>query len=231
MPEAGALPIPKKLGSKGLKDMVRHLRRAHERHRVRHRGAACVARRPRPAGRWRWFATATGSSSTPRAASSTSRSTTPSWHKRRAQWKPPAEARARLSAALHRAGDAGRAGLRLRFPGGGEVAARVPASARAMPGSIQIGFATVPGLQRTASMLRCARHCRSPFPIPSARSSRPRPSRTSFRTPPRAAGISGRSPAPPRCAPAKHRAARGGCGPRPSPASRSSCRRDRACRG
>ena len=43
MPEAGALPIPKKLGSKGLKDMVRHLRRAHERHRVRHRGAARVA--------------------------------------------------------------------------------------------------------------------------------------------------------------------------------------------
>ena len=59
MPEAGALPIPKKLGSKGLKDMVRHLRCAHERHRVRHRGAARVARRPRPAGRSRWFATAT----------------------------------------------------------------------------------------------------------------------------------------------------------------------------
>ena len=89
MPEAGALPIPKKLGSKGLKDMVRHVRRAHERHRVRHRGAARVARRPRPAGRWRWCATATGSSSTPRAASSTSRSTTPSSRKRRAQWKPP----------------------------------------------------------------------------------------------------------------------------------------------
>ena len=43
MPEAGALPIPKKLGSKGTQGHGAAVRRAHERHRVRHRGAACVA--------------------------------------------------------------------------------------------------------------------------------------------------------------------------------------------
>ena len=41
-----------------------HLRRAHERHRLRHGGAARRARGRAPAGRWRRCATATGSSST-----------------------------------------------------------------------------------------------------------------------------------------------------------------------
>ncbi len=52
-----------------------HLRRAHVRHRLRHRGAARRARKPRPAGRWRWSRPATSSSSTSRRASCNSRST------------------------------------------------------------------------------------------------------------------------------------------------------------
>ena len=44
MPEAGALPIPKKLAVAGRDRHGADFRRAHERHGVRHRRAACVAR-------------------------------------------------------------------------------------------------------------------------------------------------------------------------------------------
>ena len=57
MPEAGYIPIPKKLAQKGVKDMVRISGRAHERHRVRLHRAAHHARSPRSAGRSRWCKT------------------------------------------------------------------------------------------------------------------------------------------------------------------------------
>ncbi len=44
MPEAGYLPIPMKLSRAGREGHGAHFRCAHERHRVWHRGAACVAR-------------------------------------------------------------------------------------------------------------------------------------------------------------------------------------------
>ena len=69
------------------------------------------------------------------------------------------------------------------------------------------------------------------LPTPSARSSRLPPSRTFFRTRRHAAGISCRSPAPPRCARPARVSARGGCARRRSPASRWPCRTDRARRG
>ena len=45
MPEAGYLPIPKKLAQRGRQGHGPHLRRAHERHRFRHHRAACHAGR------------------------------------------------------------------------------------------------------------------------------------------------------------------------------------------
>ena len=53
MPEWGMLPIPKKLLQQGVRDMVRDLRCAHERHRAT-APACCTSRRSRSsAGRWR----------------------------------------------------------------------------------------------------------------------------------------------------------------------------------
>ena len=43
MPEAGYLPIPKKLAQHGRQGHDPHFRRAHERHRLRHHRAACDA--------------------------------------------------------------------------------------------------------------------------------------------------------------------------------------------
>ena len=51
MPEAGYLPIPKKLAPARRQGHGAHLRRAHERHRLRHHRAACDAGGGRPAGR------------------------------------------------------------------------------------------------------------------------------------------------------------------------------------
>ena len=64
MPEAGYLPIPTKLARAGREGHGAHLRRAHERHRVRHDRAARDARSRRSAARSRWCATATRSAST-----------------------------------------------------------------------------------------------------------------------------------------------------------------------
>jgi dihydroxy-acid dehydratase len=109
MPEAGALPIPKKLGSQGVKDMVRNRGAARFARGRRRRTAGSGARRRRnPARRQGPPARSQG--------------------RRRGTWPPPramaaaAKTRARLSAALHRTRDAGRAGLRLRFPDRGEIA-------------------------------------------------------------------------------------------------------------
>ena len=70
MPEWGMLPIPKKLLQQGVRDMVRDLGRAHERHGLRRlrapRGAGIVRR----AGRSRSCATATSSSWTSRSGGS-----------------------------------------------------------------------------------------------------------------------------------------------------------------
>ena len=62
MPEAGYLPIPKKLAQKRRQGHGPHFRRAHERHRLRHHRAARHARRRlrRPARRWCATATASG---------------------------------------------------------------------------------------------------------------------------------------------------------------------------
>ena len=48
MAEVGNMPLPPKVLKKGITDMVRISRRAHERHRLRHGGAA---RRARGGGR------------------------------------------------------------------------------------------------------------------------------------------------------------------------------------
>ena len=62
MPEAGYLPIPKKLAQRRRQGHGAHLRRAHERHRLRHHRAARDAGRGlrRPARRWCATATASG---------------------------------------------------------------------------------------------------------------------------------------------------------------------------
>ena len=52
MAEVGNMGLPPKLLRQGVQGHGAHLGRAHERHRLRHGGAACGARRPRPAGRW-----------------------------------------------------------------------------------------------------------------------------------------------------------------------------------
>ncbi len=77
MPEAGALPIPKKLGSEGLKDMVRL---SDARMSGTAFGTVVLHVSPEAAagGPLALVATVTGSSSTPRGGSSTSRSATPS---------------------------------------------------------------------------------------------------------------------------------------------------------
>ena len=59
MPEWGMLPIPKKLLKQGVRDMVRHVRCAHERHQLRRLRPACLAGSPMSAGRSRWCGTAT----------------------------------------------------------------------------------------------------------------------------------------------------------------------------
>ena len=61
MPEAGYLPIPKKLAPEGRQGHGAHLRRAHERHRLRHHRAARDARRRLGRAARRWCATATAS--------------------------------------------------------------------------------------------------------------------------------------------------------------------------
>ena len=63
-PRSATCRLPAKLLAAGRHRHGPHLRRPHERHRVRHRGAARRARKPRPAGRWRWCGPATRSSST-----------------------------------------------------------------------------------------------------------------------------------------------------------------------
>ena len=59
MPEAGYLPIPKKLAQQRRQGHDPRLRRAHERHRLRHDRAACDARFGAPAARSVWCAMAT----------------------------------------------------------------------------------------------------------------------------------------------------------------------------
>ena len=59
MAEVGNMGLPPKRAEEGHHRHGAHLRRAHERHRLRHRGAAHLARRRRPAARWRWCRTAT----------------------------------------------------------------------------------------------------------------------------------------------------------------------------
>ena len=59
MPEWGMLPVPKKLLKQGVRDMVRDLGRAHERHELWHLRAARRARVRTSAARSRWCATAT----------------------------------------------------------------------------------------------------------------------------------------------------------------------------
>ena len=54
MPEAGYIPIPRKLATAGVTDMVRAFRRADERHRLRHHRAPRLPRRLPSAGRFLW---------------------------------------------------------------------------------------------------------------------------------------------------------------------------------
>ena len=75
MPEAGYLPIPKKLAHQGRQGHGARLRRAHERHRLRHDRAARDAGLRPPAARSAWCATATASGSRSRSAASISWST------------------------------------------------------------------------------------------------------------------------------------------------------------
>ena len=116
MPEAGALPIPKKLGSKGLKDMVR-LSDA----RMSGTAFGTVVLHVSPE------AAAGGPLALVRDGDRIELDTKgrklnlkvddAELAKRRAQWKPPQKPARGYHPALHRAGDAGRARLRLRFPG------------------------------------------------------------------------------------------------------------------
>ena len=116
MPEAGALPIPKKLGSKGVKDMVRI---SDARMSGTAFGTVVLHVSPEAAagGPLALVRDGDGSGSTPRAASSTSRSTTPNWPSAARNGSRRRSPRA-ATAPLRRARHAGRAGLRFRFPGG-----------------------------------------------------------------------------------------------------------------
>ena len=115
MPEAGALPIPKKLGSKGLKDMVR-LSDA----RMSGTAFGTVVLHVSPE------AAAGGPLALVRDGDRIELDTKgrklnlkvddAELAKRRAQWKPPQKPARGYRPALHRPGDAGRARLRLRFP-------------------------------------------------------------------------------------------------------------------
>ena len=117
MPEAGALPIPKKLGSKGLKDMVR-LSDA----RMSGTAFGTVVLHVSPE------AAAGGPLALVRDGDRIELDTKgrklnlkvddAELAKRRAQWKPPQKPARGYHPALHRARHAGRARLRLRFPGG-----------------------------------------------------------------------------------------------------------------
>ena len=114
MPEAGALPIPKKLGSKGLKDMVR-LSDA----RMSGTAFGTVVLHVSPE------AAAGGPLALVRDGDRIELDTKgrklnlkvddAELAKRRAQWKPPQKPARGYHPALHRPGDAGRARLRLRF--------------------------------------------------------------------------------------------------------------------
>ena len=66
-----------------------HLRRAHERHRVRHHRAAHRRRNPRSAGRSRWCAPAIACGSTPRRGGSTCWWMTPNWRRAAPHGTPP----------------------------------------------------------------------------------------------------------------------------------------------
>ena len=117
MPEAGALPIPKKLGSKGLKDMVRISD-------ARMSGTAfgTVVLHDQPGGRGRRAARA-GARRRHDPARRQGPQAGAQGRRRRACQAQGAveaagEARARLHAAVRRHGDAGGEGLRFRFPGG-----------------------------------------------------------------------------------------------------------------
>ena len=54
MAEVGNMALPPKLLQAGHHRHGAHLRRAHERHRLRHGGAARLRPKPRSAARWRW---------------------------------------------------------------------------------------------------------------------------------------------------------------------------------
>ena len=117
MPEAGYLPIPKKLGAQGVKDMVRisdaRMSGTAFGTIVLHVTPEAAVGGPlalvRDGDRIRLDATARKLDLLVSDAELA---------RRRAQWKPPQSARARLRQALRGARDAGRPGLRLRFPGG-----------------------------------------------------------------------------------------------------------------
>ena len=91
MPEWGMLPIPKKLLAQGVRDMMPHFRRAHERHQLRRlrpaRRAGELRRRPAGAS----CRPATRSRSTSTSAASICTSPTPNWRAAR----PPGRRRRR----------------------------------------------------------------------------------------------------------------------------------------
>ena len=137
MPEAGALPIPKKLGSKGLKDMVR-LSDA----RMSGTAFGTVVLHVSPE------AAAGGPLALVRDGDRIELDTKgrklnlkvddAELAKRRAQWKPPQKPARGYHPALHRPGDAGRARLRFRFPGG---EAGLTTATRFRPSSLRTIFA------------------------------------------------------------------------------------------
>ena len=117
MPEAGALPIPKKLGSRGLKDMVRI---SDARMSGTAFGTVVLHVSPEAAAGGPLALVRDGDTIRLDAAARRLdlKVEEAELERRRAVWQPPAKAGARLCAALCGARDPGRARLRFRFLNG-----------------------------------------------------------------------------------------------------------------
>ena len=113
---SGNMPLAGQAPRRGRRRHGAHQRRPHERHRVRHDGAARRAGVDGRADRWRSCARATRSRSTCRVAVSPSTSTTTSSTADAPSGGAAARRRARLVPPLHRSRHAGRHRLRPRLP-------------------------------------------------------------------------------------------------------------------
>ena len=117
MPEAGALPIPKKLGSKGLKDIVRL---SDARMSGTAFGTVVLHVSPEAAAGGPLALVRDGDriELDVKGRGLTLKVEDAELARRKAQWKPPAVPERGLRAALHDDGDTGGEGLRLRLPVG-----------------------------------------------------------------------------------------------------------------